>query len=139
MPSLKPKSIRYATLKKRVKSEYKHTTQYKTTYKDIKKVFAWINEAIFDKELQPFNDIVLKDLKRQRCFGQVTQWEWKGKGTVAFHLEMCKHYRNKREFIDTLGHEMVQLFQMTRGDSGNHNALFYSYKNKMSKAGIDII
>ena len=48
MPSLKPKSVRYATLKKRVKSEYKHTNKYKTTYKDIKKVFAWINEAIFD-------------------------------------------------------------------------------------------
>ena len=139
MPSLKPKSVRYATLKKRVKSEYKHTRKYKTTFKDIKKVFAWINEAIFDNELQPFNDILLKDLKYQRCFGQVTQWEWKGKGTVAFHLELCKHYRNKGEFIDTLGHEMVHLFQMTRGNSGNHNALFYSYKNKMSKAGIDII
>ncbi len=72
MPSLKPKSVRYATLKKRVKSEYKHTNKYKTTYKDIKKVFAWINEAIFDNELQPFNDVHLKDLRNQRCFGQVT-------------------------------------------------------------------
>ena len=34
----KPKSVRYATLKKRVKSEYEHTRQYKTTYKDIKKM-----------------------------------------------------------------------------------------------------
>ena len=139
MPSLKPKSVRYATLKKRVKSEYKHTNKYKTTYKDIKKVFAWINEAIFDNELQPFNDVHLKDLRNQRCFGQVTQWEWKRKGTSAFHLELCTHYKNKKEFIDTLGHEMVHLFPMTRGDSGDHNKLFYSYKNKMSRAGIDIV
>ena len=38
MPSLKPKSVRYATLKKRVKLQYKHTAKYKTTFKDIKKV-----------------------------------------------------------------------------------------------------
>ena len=49
---------------------------------------------------------------------------------VPFILELCTHYKNKKEFIDTLGHEMVHLFQMTRGDSGNHNKLFYSYKIK---------
>jgi hypothetical protein len=139
MPSLKPKSVRYATLKKRVKLQYKHTAKYKTTFKDIKKVFAWINEAIFDNELSAFNDVIIKDLKRQKCFGQVTQWEWKRKGTTAFHLEMLPYYRNKKEFIDTLGHEMVHLYQMTRGDSGNHNKMFFSFKPKMARAGIDMI
>ena len=121
----KPKSVRYATLKKRVKSEYEHTRQYKTTYKDIKK---------------PFNDVIIKDLKPQKCYGQVCQWEWKRKGTSVFHLEMCEKYKNKKEFIDTLAHEMVHLYQMRNaGDSGNHNKLFYSFKPIMRRAGIDMI
>jgi hypothetical protein len=59
----KPKSVRYATLKKRVRAEYEHTRQYKTTYKDIKKVFQWINEAVFDAKLAPFNEITIRDLR----------------------------------------------------------------------------
>jgi hypothetical protein len=70
---LKPKSVRYATLKKKVKAEYEHTRQYKTTYKDIKKVFQWINEAVFDGKLAPFNEITIRDLRPIKCFGQVTQ------------------------------------------------------------------
>lgn len=136
----KPKSVRYATLKKRVKSEYEHTRQYKTTYKDIKKVFQWINEAVFDTKLAPFNEITIRDLRPIKCFGQVTQWEWKRKGTQSFHLEMADKYKNKKEFISTLAHEMVHLYQMRNaGDSGNHNALFYSFKKPMSRAGIDMI
>ena len=76
MPSLKPKSVMYATLKKRVKAECEHTTKYYTTYKDIKKWFKYINDTVFDGILAPFNDVVIKDLRRQKCFGQVTQWEW---------------------------------------------------------------
>ena len=136
----KPKSVRYATLKKRVKSEYEHTRQYKTTYKDIKKIFNWINEAVFDGKLAPFNDVIIKDLKPQKCYGQVCQWEWKRKGTSVFHLEMCEKYKNKKEFIDTLAHEMAHLYQMRNaGDSGNHNKLFYSFKPIMRRAGIDMI
>ena len=60
----------------------------------------------------PFNDIQLKDLKWQRCYGQVILWEWKGKGTVQFHLQMLPKYRNKKEFVETLAHEMIHLYQM---------------------------
>ena len=140
MPSLKPKSVRYATLKKRVKAECEHTTKYYTTYKDIKKWFKYINDTVFDGILAPFNDVVIKDLRRQKCFGQVTQWEWELKRTSVFHLEMNTTYANKRQFIDTLAHEIVHLYQMRNvGDSGNHNKLFYSFKPKMKRAGINMI
>jgi len=49
-------------------------------------------------------------------------------------------YANKRQFIDTLAHEIVHLYQMRNvGDSGNHNKLFYSFKPKMKRAGINMI
>ena len=106
--------------------------KYKTTYKDINKYFKIINKAVFKNVLQPFNDIqikkIYKDETKKSCYGQVVVWEWKRKGTQQFHLEMLPYYRNKKDFVDTLGHEMVHLYQMANvGDTGNHNKLFYSF------------
>ena len=98
-------------VKKVLKRELASNRQYKTTYKDIKKYFKVINKSIFKGVLAPFNDIQIKELKWQKCFGQVVTWEWKGKGTQQFHLEMLPTYRNKKEFVDTLAHEMVHLYQ----------------------------
>ena len=114
-------------VKKVLKRELASNRKYKTTYKDIKKYFKVLNKALFKNILQPFNDIQLKDLKWQKCYGQVIQWEWKGKGTQQFHLQMLPFYRNKKEFVETLAHEMIHLWQMNhKGDTGNHNKLFYT-------------
>ena len=126
-------------VKKVLKRELASNRKYKTTYKDIKKYFKIINKAVFKNILTPFNDIQLKELKWQKCYGQVVQWEWKGKGTSQFHLEMLPYYRNKKEFVDTLAHEMVHLYQMVyKGDSGNHNKLFYSFRPKLNRIGLDL-
>ena len=124
-------------VKKILKRDLVSNRQYKTTYKDIKKYFKIINKSIFKNILTPFNDIQLKNINK--CVGQVVQWEFKGKGTNQFHLEMLPYYRNKKEFVDTLAHEMVHLYQMVhKGDTGNHNRLFYSYRPKFNRIGIDI-
>ena len=77
-------------IKKLLKRELVSNRKYKTTYKDIKKYFAMLNKTIFKNVLLPFNDIQLKDLKWQKCYGQVILWEWKGKGTCQFHLQIQK-------------------------------------------------
>jgi hypothetical protein len=54
-------------------------------------------------------------------------------------LQMQPKYRNKKEFVDTLGHEMVHLYQMANiGDTGNHNKLFYSFRPKLNAIGLDL-
>ena len=46
-------------------------------------------------------------------------------------------YKSKKDFVDTLGHEMVHLYQMAnKGDSGNHNKLFYSFEPKLKSIGL---
>ena len=120
-----------STIKKRLKKELVSNRKYKTTYKDIKKFFTLINRVVFNDILAPFNEIKIKKIydTKKKCFGQVVVYEWKRKGTTAFHLEMCRHYKNKKEFIDTLGHEMVHHWQLTIGkDTGNHNDIFYKWK-----------
>lgn len=122
-----------------IKSECEATAsrKYKTTYKDIKKYFNLINDSMFYGQLSPFNDINIRNLIRQKCYGQVWIKDNKQKGTRWYLLEMSDYYKNKEEFLNTLGHEMIHLWQMQNcGDTGNHNALFYYHKKQLKQIGL---
>ena len=124
-----------------LKRELSKRNKYKTTYKDIKYYFEMINASIFKNKLSPFNEILIKQIRDRTspCMGQVVAWSWKRKGTVQYWLEMLPTYHNKKEFVDTLAHEMVHLYQMANlGDTGNHNKLFYSFRPKLNKIVLDL-
>ena len=132
-------SQRKQKVKKRLKKELLSVIKYQTTYKDIKKYFRLINDNVFNGKLSPFNDINIMHMNRKKYVAQVLILEWKRKGTNQFNLEMNKTYKNKKEFVDTLGHEMVHLYQMANlGDTGNHNDTFYSFRPKLNAIGLDI-
>ena len=130
-------------VKKILKRDLSIRKRYKTTYKDIKKYFTIINKSVFNDLLSPFNEILIKkiykDKSKKYCYGQVIAWEWRRKGTKQYWLEMLPEYRDKRDFVETLGHEMVHLYQMANiGDSGNHNKIFYSFRPKLNRIGLDL-
>ena len=130
-------------VKKVLKRELASNRKYKTTYKDIRHYFKVLNKALFKNILHPFNEIqikkIYKDESKKFCYGQVTTWVWERKGTQQFWLEMLPTYRNKKEFVETLAHEMIHLWQMNhKGDTGNHNKLFYSFRPKLNKLGLDL-
>lgn len=131
-------------VKKILKRDLSIRKRYKTTYKDIKKYFTIINKSVFNDLLSPFNEILIKKIYRDKkscthTWGQVVCWEWKRKGTKQYWLEMLPEYRDKRDFVETLGHEMVHLYQMANiGDTGNHNKIFYSFRPKLNAIGLDL-
>ena len=126
-------------LKRKLKKEFMSNRRYATTYKDIKKYFRMFNAAIFDSKLSPFGKIEIKNLAREKCIGQVVTFEWKRKGTRLYKLEMLPKYPNKKDFLDTLVHEMVHLYQMQNlGDSGTHNDLFWSFEGKVNSVGLTL-
>ena len=87
--------------------------------------------------MDAFNDIKIVNLRQ--CRGEVVCYEWERKGTRVYHLNMVPKYQNKKEFLDTLCHEMIHLYQMNnKGDTGNHNGLFYSFRPKLNYIGLDI-
>ena len=127
------------TVKKKLKPLLTSKEKYKTTYKDIKNFFKMLNLGIFNNKLIPFNDIEIKELKYQKCMGQVVMFEYKGKGTRVYKLEMDKQYDSKRDFLDTLAHEMIHLYQFTQVNyNGAHNKLFYSFKPKLKHVGLKL-
>ena len=128
-------------VKKLLKRELSIKSEYITTYKDIKKYFKMLNDAVFDGKLSPFNEIIIKQIRDRKkyCYGLVEILEWKRKGTRVYRLQMQPQYKSKKDFVDTLGHEMVHLYQMANaGDTGNHNALFYSFKPKLKQIGLTL-
>ena len=126
-------------VKKVLKRELASNRKYKTTYKDIKKYFRILNNVIFENKLSPFGQIQIKNLDREKCIGQVITFEWKRKGTRLYKLEMMPKYPDKRDFMDTLVHEMVHLYQMQNlGDTGNHNDVFWSFSPKVNYVGLKL-
>ncbi len=124
-------------LKRKLIRELSGKRKYISTYKDIKTYFKLFNSALFDSKLSPFGQVEIKDLKRQKCIGQVVVLEWKRAGTRLYKLEMLPSYPNKKDFLDTLIHEMVHLYQMQNlGDTGNHNDLFWSFEPKVNNIGL---
>ena len=100
-----------------------------------------LNDAVFDGKLSPFNEIIIKQIRDRKkyCYGLVEILEWKRKGTRVYRLQMQPQYKSKKDFVDTLGHEMVHLYQMANlGDTGNHNKLFYSFGPKLNEIGLKI-
>jgi len=128
-------------VKKLLKRELSEKSEYITTYKDIKKYFKIINESVFENKLSPFNKIDIKQIRDRKkyCYGYVEVLEWKRKGTRVYRLQMQPQYKTKRDFVDTLGHEMVHLYQMANlGDTGNHNKVFYSFEPKLKEIGLNL-
>ena len=110
---------------------------YKTTYKDINKFFNIFNKALFKNKLIPFNDIKIR--KMNNCSGQCVENISYYKGTSFFVLELKPVYKSKIEFLNTLAHEMLHLWQMTiQHDNGKHNRLFFSFKSKFKKLNLSL-
>jgi len=124
--------------KKRILRETKFSEKkYITTYKDVKKYFKVFNKALFNGKLNPFNDVVIKNINQASglCVGNYSF----RKGTCFFTLEVMPKYTNKKEFLNTLAHEMIHLWQQTiKKDTGNHNSLFFSYGSKFKRIGLKL-
>ena len=124
--------------KKKFLKEVKYSDKkFITTYKEIKTYFIIFNKTLFKNKLINFNDIKIKRIVRGS--GQCVECSSYRKGTSFFILEMMPKYKNKLEFLNTLAHEMVHLWQQTvMKDTGNHNKLFFSFKSKFKKLNLDL-
>ena len=123
-------------VKKKILRETKISDKkYITTYKDIKKYFKYFNKILFEDKLNPFNDVKIK--KMIKASGQCIENISYHKGTSFFVLEMMPRYKNKLEFLNTISHEMVHLWQQTiMKDTGNHNKIFFSFKSKFKRLNL---
>ena len=57
---------------------------------------------------------------------------------TTYRIELHSKYPRWKDFIETLAHEMVHLYQMQimKDPYSNHNQNFYSFRNKFKAVGL---
>lgn len=119
-----------------VKETLNHKGPYLTNRRAIDLWFRYINRAVFNNELPDFDKIIIKKWLKQ-AMGQVCAYP--DKDPKRFELEMLRKYNTKKDFIETLAHEMIHLYQFTlKKDTGNHNRIFYSFRPRFKFIGLGL-
>lgn len=130
----------------------RHVRNYKPTHSLALYWFRHLNKGLFGNKL-PAVPLYLVRMTNDwgRCWANWDNRKCR-KGTydqsvipydktdVTFAIEIHTKYPTFRDFIETLAHEMVHLYQMTvmKDPYSNHNANFYSFKNKFRSAGLTL-
>ena len=132
-------------------TRHKNIAGFKPTDQQAYHWFRIINRGLFNGRL-PMVPIQIKKLHKDwgRC---VADWDNrktpKGKFDqrviphhipVTFYFEIHCKFPTWKDFIETLAHEMVHLYQMAwlKDPYSNHNANFYAWKNKFKLAGLGL-
>ena len=122
--------------RKIVKETLSHKGPYLTNRRAIDLWFRYINRAVFNNELPNFDKIIIKKWLKQ-AMGQVCAYP--DRNPTRFELEMLRKYHTKRDFIETLAHEMIHLYQFAlKKDTGNHNSIFYSFRPRFKFIGLGL-
>jgi len=133
-------------------TRYKNAKGFKPTQDQLYHWFRILNRGLFNSRL-PSVPLCVKKLHKDwgRC---VANWDNrktpKGKFDqrvipynhvdVEFYIELHCKFPTWKDFVETLAHEMVHLYQMTwlKDPYSNHNKNFFAWKNKFRLAGLDL-
>jgi hypothetical protein len=132
-------------------ARYKNQAGFRPTQEQLYSWFRILNRGLFNGRL-PSVPLRVKKLHKDwgRC---VANWDNrktpKGKFDqrvipyhidVEFYIELHCKFPTWRDFVETLAHEMVHLYQMTwlKDPYSNHNKNFFAWKNKFRLAGLDL-
>ncbi len=136
---------RNKTLKLRVKkalARRKNVKHFTPTVEQCQSWFRILNRGMFGSNLtQPtlivrrmINDwgLCIADWDNRKCrAGTFNQRVIPYHVPINYRIELHNKFPRWKDFIETLAHEMVHLYQMQvwKDPYSNHNANFYSWKN----------
>ena len=156
MKKIKNKKVNFRKqLKVRLENtatRYKNKVGYKPTPEQAYHWFRVINKGLFNSRL-PRVPLHIRKLHKDwgRC---VADWDNRKcrKGTfnqriipynkteVYHYIELHCKFPTWKDFVETLAHEMVHLYQMTvlKDPYSNHNENFYAFRPKFESAGLKL-
>ena len=156
---MKKTSKKTVTVRKQLKIKLENTLtrrknvrNFKPTHSIMVTWFRHLNKGLFGNKL-PAVPLYLVRMTNDwgRCWANWDNRKCR-KGTydqsvipydkteVTFAIELHSKYPTFRDFVETLAHEMVHLYQMTvlKDPYSNHNANFFAFRNKFKSAGLTL-
>ena len=143
------------SIRLRVKNALKkreHIKAYRPTLPVAQSWFRTLNRGLFNGRLiEP--ELIVKNLHHDwgRC---IANWDNRkcragtynqnvipyAKADIEYRLELHSKFPKWKDFIETLAHEMVHLYQMQVMEDpySNHNKNFFAWKNKFKLAGLGL-
>ena len=123
-------------LRKLIKPFHHRDRRYRTTYADMFLWFDILNNIIFDNRLEAFNQFYIKNMRDALGMFEFDDTGGKKPNT----LYMVPVYKNFKQFVEVLAHEMVHLWQWQtiEGSTVNHNTEFHSWKEKLKQTGLNL-
>lgn len=104
---------------------------FSPTQDDVVEWFSLLNEYIFDDELPDFNKVIIS--RRHKVHAECILEDVTVDGDMIIHLSINHRFKDLREFVNIVGHEMVHMFQFLNGDTGKHNKMFYSFQERFKQ------
>ena len=145
---------RNKTLKLRVKkalARRKNVKHFTPTVEQCQSWFRILNRGMFGRNLiQPkiivrrmINDwgLCIADWDNRKCrAGTFNQRVIPYHVPINYRIELHNKFPRWKDFIETLAHEMVHLYQMQvwKDPYSNHNANFYSWKNLFKQHNLEL-
>jgi hypothetical protein len=153
---MKKKQKRLKSQTKTLKKQFKKTLTVKekvTAYKPTPLValhwFRRLNQLLFNNRL---SNCTIEISKLHHDWGRCVA-DWDNRKTpkgrfdqrvipyhipVTYKIQLITKYPRWKDFIETLAHEMVHLYQMTvmKDPFSNHNDNFYAFRNKFKAVGL---
>lgn len=93
--------------------------------------FHKLNKTVFDGEIDQVPEIEVR--RRYKIWAEASRTHADVDGNFDTHISLTNRFRSKEHFLSVLAHEMVHLYQFMVGDTGNHNELFYSFRDKFEE------
>jgi hypothetical protein len=145
---------RNKTLKLRVKkalARRKNVKHFTPTVEQCQSWFRILNRGMFGRNLteprlvvrRMINDwgLCIADWDNRKCrAGTFNQRVIPYHVPIYYRIELHNKFPRWKDFIETLAHEMVHLYQMQvwKDPYSNHNSYFYSWKNYFKQHNLQL-
>ena len=136
----------------RVKKALEKRKNIKSFTPSVEQCQSWfrtLNKTIFHKNLDEPTFVVRRmiydwgicvaDWDNRKCrAGRFNQRIIPYHVPIEYRIELHNKYPTWKDFIETLAHEMVHLYQMQvwKDPYSNHNSNFYSWRNYLKSHGL---
>ena len=148
----KQKTLRYRRHRvKKALEKRKNIKSFTPTVEQCQSWFRTLNRTIFRKHLEEPTFVVrgmrldwgicIADWDNRKCRkGTFNQDLIPYHVPIDYRIELHNKFPTWKDFIETLAHEMVHLYQMTwlKDPYSNHNSNFYAWRAKFNASGLNL-
>lgn len=93
--------------------------------------FSELNRLIFDNKLGPVDIEITNLLETDQLLGECQLLQYQDSDDPdEYKIRLNNKFKSEQLFLSILGHEMVHMYQFSINDTGNHNKIFYSFREK---------